>query len=532
MAIEKDPFTVKWYLDDRKYKLNPLKQVPLKIDVYNRSTQKHKHYNVNEYFTRAEWEQINSINVSDPQKEATRDQIQRKAQLDAIMQKFRDCNNSKIATTLTQFNNALTGNVISKKTDAAYLFQIFDKFIETRENISTIEYYEAASKKFFTFTTIYNKEKAEDFLIDDLDKPFIEEFRKWYVAQTINSSENTANSYLRALRAVLNWASKKRQGYIKKKQNVFKYDNIVIPEATRRASKYTFSEANLKTFLLSPVTTREEERAKDLFIFMFLFDGIRIGDVFRLENKNIETRDGLTWINFTPLKTSKSSGKSSRVEITPEIKSIIDKHSGDEKYVFDILNKDMDEDQVRRKIKSKTSTINENLKKLARRVGIDRHISPSVARYSVNHYLTTKGYTTREQQSEMMVNSPKVNKGYFDGLDEKFKIQRKLGNILDKDDSIQTKVKDPINLQIKDSEPKDDHESLINYIFSQSPHFSDNQIRELLKTANINFVKGKDLAGQLKARSEITIDKLKTLISLMNESKNYLDEKSKFKRLI
>tara|TARA_B110000858_G_scaffold47620_1_gene54903 strand:- start:24 stop:422 length:399 start_codon:yes stop_codon:yes gene_type:complete len=132
----------------------------------------------------------------------------------------------------------------------------------------------------------------------------------------------------------------------------------------------------------------------------------------------------------------------------------------------------------------------------------------------------------------MMVNSPKVNKGYFDGLDEKFKIQRKLGNILDKDDSIQTKDKDPINLQIKDSELKDDHESLINYIFSQSPHFSDNQIRELLKTANINFVKGKDLAGQLKARSEITIDKLKTLISLMNESKNYLDEKFKFKRLI
>ncbi len=131
------------------------------------------------------------------------------------------------------------------------------------------------------------------------------------------------------------------------------------------------------------------------------------------------------------MKTSKSSGKSSRVEITPEIQSIIDKHSGDEKYVFDILNKDMDEDQVRRKIKSKTSTINENLKKLARRAGIDQHISASVARYSVNHYLTTKGYATREQQSEMMVNSPKVNKGYFDGLDEKFKIQRKLGNILE-----------------------------------------------------------------------------------------------------
>ena len=248
---------------------------------------------------------------------------------------------------------------------------------------------------------------------------------------------------------------------------------------------------------------------------MFLFDGIRIGDIFRSENKNIETRDGLTWINFTPMKTSKSSGKSSRVEITPEIKSIIDKHSGDEKYVFDILNKDMDEDQVRRKIKSKTSTINENLKKLARRAGIDQHISASVARYSVNHYLTTKGYATREQQSEMMVNSPKVNKGYFDGLDEKFKIQRKLGNILDKDDNIQTKVKDPINSQIKELELKDDHESLIKYIFSQSRHFSDTQIREFLKISNINYVKGKDLAGQLKASSEITIDKLKTFISLM-----------------
>ena len=62
--------------------------------------------------------------------------------------------------------------------------------------------------------------------------------------------------------------------------------------------------------------------------------------------------------------------------------------------------------------------------------GLDAHLSTSVSRYSVNHYLTVNGIATRNQVSEIMVNSPKVNLGYFDSKEKKFEIQEKLGDIL------------------------------------------------------------------------------------------------------
>ncbi len=52
-----------------------------------------------------------------------------------------------------------------------------------------------------------------------------------------------------------------------------------------------------------------------MFIFQFLFGGVRIGDVFRLERKDIEEKDGVKWINFTAQKTIEHQ-KSNKVKIT------------------------------------------------------------------------------------------------------------------------------------------------------------------------------------------------------------------------
>ncbi len=62
--------------------------------------------------------------------------------------------------------------------------------------------------------------------------------------------------------------------------------------------------------------------------------------------------------------------------------------------------------------------------------GLDAHLSTSVSRYSVNHYLTVNNIATRNQVAEIMVNSPKVNLGYFDSKEKKFEMQEKLGDVL------------------------------------------------------------------------------------------------------
>ena len=167
-----------------------------------------------------------------------------------------------------------------------------------------------------------------------------------------------------------------------------------------------------------------------MFIFQFLFGGVRIGDVFRLERKDIEEKDGVKWINFTAQKTIEHQ-KSNKVKILPGMQRIMDSYPGDDKYIFPILTEGMDEDQVYKKIKSKTSVCTKNLKKLCLIAGLDVHLSTSVSRYSVNHYLTVNNIATRNQVAEIMVNSPKVNLGYFDSKEKKFEMQEKLGDIFE-----------------------------------------------------------------------------------------------------
>ena len=433
MRIEKDPFTIKWYLDDRKIKKLPESQyrkAGLKIVIYDRLRNTRKHISTSNFFTRSEWEDINSVNVSNPPKGATREQIKQKANLDAIINNWQESNNIKSATTIKQLIAKVNGR--NSQTDAGpgYLFPIFDLHIETKAKFSTRQYYEGARKKFYEYTISVLKGKdASMFLIDDLDKNYVHNFRMWYQTQTINNSRNAANSYLRALKAVLNWAAKPKQKYIRKRQNVFHYEDIVIPEADRRAEKYTLSEGDLKTLVYTQPTTDEMLFAKDMFIFQFLFGGVRIGDVFRLERKDIEEKDGVKWINFTAQKTIEHQ-KSNKVKILPGMQRIMDSYPGDDKYIFPILTEGMDEDQVYKKIKSKTSTCTKNLKKLCLIAGLDAHLSTSVSRYSVNHYLTVNNIATRNQVAEIMVNSPKVNLGYFDSKEKKFEIQEKLGDVL------------------------------------------------------------------------------------------------------
>ena len=432
MRIEKDPFTIKWYLDDRKIKNHPKSQfiaARLKIVIYDRLRNSRKHISTAFLFTKSEWEDINSINVSNPPKGATKQQIKQKANLDAIINNWQESNNFDSATTIKQLIEKVNGR--NSQTDAGpgYLFPIFDLHIETKAKFSTRQYYEGARKKFYEYTISISKGKdASKFLIDDLDKSYIQRFKYWYIDQTTNNSRNAANSYLRALKAVLNWAAKPKQKYIRKRQNVFHYEGIVIPEADRRAEKYTLSQADLIVLNNTEPTTDEMLFAKDMFIFQFLFGGVRIGDVFRLERKDVEEKDGIKWINFTAQKTIEHQ-KSNKVKILPGMQRIMDSYPGDDKYIFPILTEGMDEDQVYKKIKSKTSTCSKNLKKLCLIAGLDVHLSTSVSRYSVNHYLTVNNIATRNQVSEIMVNSPKVNLGYFDSKEKKFEIQEKLGDI-------------------------------------------------------------------------------------------------------
>ena len=94
MRIEKDPFTIKWYLDDRKIKKLPESQyrkAGLKIVIYDRLRNSRKHISTAFLFTKSEWEDINSINVSNPPKGATKQQIKQKANLDAIINNWHTC---------------------------------------------------------------------------------------------------------------------------------------------------------------------------------------------------------------------------------------------------------------------------------------------------------------------------------------------------------------------------------------------------------------------------------------------------------
>jgi integrase/recombinase XerD len=245
---------------------------------------------------------------------------------------------------------------------------------------------------------------------------FLRSYERWFIGQ--GKSITTVGIYLRSLRAVLNVAI--QQGEMNIEDYPFGKRKYIIPAGKNIKKALTLNEIariyNYKT----------EERSvdamcRDLWIFIYLCNGLNVKDFCLLKYKNIEG-DFIVFNRAKTIRTRRSNPEPIRIAIKEDTKRIITKWGqkppSPDSYIFPFLKFEMSLEKQRDTVKLITALINEHMKQIALQLGIDKPITTYYARHSFATVLRDSGASTEFISEALGHTSLQTTKSYLAGFDQ------------------------------------------------------------------------------------------------------------------
>lgn len=232
--------------------------------------------------------------------------------------------------------------------------------------------------------SILEKRFKKDIPIESIDLKWLEEYAKY-----LNKTKKQATVYVhfRNIRTMMNIAIK--QGYISKDKYPFGYHGYQFKVIYGRKKALTLKQVKAIADLRSK--SHILKRYRDLFIFMYLCNGITVDDLIMLKYENIYDGE----ICFVRGKTRRTTNeiKEIKATITPEMKKIIRRWGNKEQsdnYLFPLIKHTTDAHlQIIRK-NTFNKLFNQNLRIIAGLLGID-DLTTVMARHSFATILKNSG---------------------------------------------------------------------------------------------------------------------------------------------
>ena len=235
-------------------------------------------------------------------------------------------------------------------------------------------------------------------------------------------SLTTVGIYLRALRIILNLAIE--EGLMPQELYPFGKRKYQIP-AGRNVKKALTLEDMQKIFDYEP-QTEAEARARDIFLFSYLCNGINIKDIAKLRYRNVED-DKITFIRAKTERTTKKNQKPVVAMLTPEAKEIIErwgnKPADPDRLIFDIITDGLTPEKEVGRIKQGAKTVNSYLKRIAKNVGIEKNISTYTARHSFSTILKRSGAPVEFISESLGHHDLRTTESYLDSFEDEMKKQ-------------------------------------------------------------------------------------------------------------
>ncbi|QMU30535.1 site-specific integrase [Adhaeribacter radiodurans] len=269
-----------------------------------------------------------------------------------------------------------------------------------------------------TSLAAYTKKKVLPFSV--VNPEFLREYEQWMVGR--GKSITTVGIYLRSLRSIFNDAI--ASGEVSQALYPFGKRKYLIP-AGRNVKKALATTDIEKLFAYIPKHDAEA-RARDLWIFSYLCNGINIKDIARLKYKQLEP-DRITFIRAKTERTSRQNIKVITAMRTPEVDQIIDKWGNkpaySENYVFPLLKPGLNPEQELATVRQATAIINRYIKLIAAAVGIDKNITTYTARHSFSTVLKRSGAPIEFISESLGHSDLKTTQSYLDSFEDKIKKQ-------------------------------------------------------------------------------------------------------------
>lgn len=161
---------------------------------------------------------------------------------------------------------------------------------------------------------------------------------------------------------------------------------------------------------------------RNYFLFSFYNAGIRFGDLCLLKKKNIKA-GRLQYLMSKTITNSEPKWKNIKLNTKSiEILELYDyEKKDDEEYLFPILDlsKNVDDPLVfDREKQSKNAIANKDLKKIAKKAGIDQTVSTHIARHSFANYALKQGTSLYSISKALAHSDLKTTESYLKSFDE------------------------------------------------------------------------------------------------------------------
>lgn len=386
--------------DNRIQKKDGTYSVKLRI-TFNR---KQKYYPLNYSFTPGDWKKLNSTRPG-------------KLKDDKIYFNEVEAEAINLIKKIKPFSfDSFERSFIQKPggSNAVACFDNHIKELAAQERIGTAESYHNARSSFVKF---YGSDKIN---FEDITQDWLIDYENWMLNK--NNSLTTVGIYTRALRVIINIAIE--EGDMSKLSYPFGVKKYTIPTGSNTKKALKISDIK-KIFDYTPLS-EPEDRAKDLWMFSYLCNGVNIDDIARLKYKNF-AGGKITFIRQKTRRTTRQKQKPIIVIILPEIQQIIDKWGtkpdDQENYIFGILEREDTPGRVKTKIRQAIKTINKYMKRIGEELGFSMPLTTYTARHSYATVLKRSGAPIEFISESLGHKDLQTTERYLDSFEDDMKLE-------------------------------------------------------------------------------------------------------------
>jgi len=389
--------SAKIYLDSRA-KNNGKHSLKIKI-TYNRVR---KYYTTDIELKKDEFEKIMNNQRLTPQQKKT------KKKLNGYLLKAEEIIEKIHVFTFSKFEEYyLTNRILLNTITDAYNKRIEDLKLDNK--ISTALNYESAKNSLETFSKKVCKKNALQFA--EVTPKLLKQYQNYMIEN--EKSTTTISMYLRTLRTLFNIEN------IDKSIYPFGKNKYEIPSAKNIKKALTAKEI-AKIFHYEAAQNSTEDKYKDYWLFLYLCNGMNVKDLCLLKWKDIDNNT-LTYVRAKTRSTSKGEQRIT-VSLKPQTMEIIKKWAqpaiNEDVYLFPHLSKGFTAEQQRRVIQQLTKNINKYIKRIAKKVGINKNVTTYYARHSFATILKRSGANTSMISDLLGHSSVSVTENYLDSFEK------------------------------------------------------------------------------------------------------------------
>jgi len=374
------------------------------------SNREQKYFPIGKHLSIDEWESLQSNNPKNKE-------LKRLKLLFAEIEKKA----IKIIDEMDTFSFQLFDKKFNQK--APGTIDVLDALNEKKDSLilagrlNSSESYKSAIRSLGAYLKTSNRKKIK---FSEITPDWLEGYEKWMV--TNGSSITTIGIYLRNLRTVINQAIE--DGALDSDSYPFGKRKYQIP-ASKNIKKALVLE-DIKRIVYYTPFTDAEAKARDLWIFSYLCNGLNVKDIAKLQYKNLSSKH----ITFVRAKTERST-KTNQTHISivriPEIDEIISrwcvKSDDPNAYVFGILSADDSPEKQLANIKQATKTINKYMKRIGEKLGIDIKLTTYSARHSFATVLKRSGAPIEFISESLGHKDLRTTENYLDSFEDDIKEQ-------------------------------------------------------------------------------------------------------------